>query len=57
MRHDQRDASGRFVEPLEYIALAKELNLTIRSVWLLTERWIKRGVGIKRARRGAKRSN
>ena len=53
-RHDQRDASGRFVEPLEYIAVAKELNLSVRSIWLLTERWIARGVGIKRAIRLAK---
>lgn len=55
--HDQRDASGRFVEPLDYIAIAKELNLTVRSVWLLTERWIERGVGVKRARRRTKVTN
>ncbi|MDE0094675.1 MAG: STY4526/YPO1902 family pathogenicity island replication protein [Gammaproteobacteria bacterium] len=56
-RHDQRDASGRFVEPLEYIAVAKELNVSVRSIWLLTERWIERGVGIKRAKQRVKKSN
>ena len=53
-RSENRDGSGRYADPMNYIEIAKDLDLTVRSVWLLTERWIEMGVGLKRARRRAK---
>lgn len=35
-----RDANGRLSDVGSYIRLSKELSIPLRSVWLLTERWI-----------------
>lgn len=34
-----KDANGRLLDPALYLALVKELNIPLRSIWLLTERW------------------
>lgn len=40
LKNTEKDAEGRLVDPIQYLALANELNIPLRSVWLLTERWI-----------------
>lgn len=35
-----KDAEGRLLDPIQYLALASELDIPLRSVWLLTERWV-----------------
>ena len=35
-----KDAEGRLLDPLLYLTLASELEMPLRSIWLLTERWI-----------------
>ena len=37
---NDKDACGRLVNPIQYLDLANELNIPLRSVWLLTERWV-----------------
>ena len=40
LKNTEKDAEGRLMDPIQYLALANELNIPLRSVWLLTERWI-----------------
>lgn len=49
---NNRDESGRLSEPEEYLTLAKELGISVRSIWMLTERWIEMGLGRRKRRRG-----
>ena len=37
---EERDFAGRPVDPVEYLSLADQTELSLRSVWLLTERWL-----------------
>lgn len=39
-KSNDKDADGRLVEPIQYLNLANELEIPVRSVWLLTERWV-----------------
>lgn len=34
-----KDAEGRLLDPVQYLTLATELDIPLRSIWLLTERW------------------
>ena len=34
-----KDAAGRLLDPIQYLVLADELEMPLRSIWLLTERW------------------
>ena len=40
LKRDDKDAEGRLINPIQYLELARELDMPLRSVWLLTERWI-----------------
>ncbi|MCY3541911.1 MAG: STY4526/YPO1902 family pathogenicity island replication protein [Gammaproteobacteria bacterium] len=40
LKNSEKDAEGRLVDPIQYLDLANELNIPLRSVWLLTERWV-----------------
>ena len=37
---DRKDASGRLGSVRDYIDLAEESDVSLRSIWLLTERWV-----------------
>ena len=37
--HPGKDDSGRLISAEDYMVLADKLDMSIRSVWLLTERW------------------
>lgn len=39
IKKKDKDAEGRLVDPTQYLALAQELEIPLRSIWLLTERW------------------
>ncbi|MYD44840.1 MAG: DUF2857 family protein [Gammaproteobacteria bacterium] len=40
IKSNDKDADGRLLDPIQYLDLATELNIPLRSVWLLTERWV-----------------
>lgn len=37
---DGKDAKGRLSTPQRYLELSQDLDISLRSIWLLTERWI-----------------
>ncbi|MCY4142661.1 MAG: STY4526/YPO1902 family pathogenicity island replication protein [Gammaproteobacteria bacterium] len=45
-----RDANGRLSTPARYLQLSEELNIPLRSIWLLTERWIRTDAELARVR-------
>ena len=39
LKKNDKDAEGRLLDPLQYLSLARKLEMPLRSIWLLTERW------------------
>lgn len=39
LKKKDKDAEGRLVDPAQYLTLATELDIPLRSIWLMTERW------------------
>lgn len=39
LKNQDKDAEGRLLEPTRYLEIAKKLEIPLRSIWLLTERW------------------
>lgn len=45
---EDKDANGRLSTPNGYLKLSDELGISLRSVWLLTERWIETDFALAR---------
>ena len=39
LKKNRKDAEGRLLDPIQYLDLSRELEMPLRSIWLLTERW------------------